>query len=38
MALPPKFVLPVNCHLSGEKNGLKIGKMLSTAAKGVLAK
>jgi len=38
MALPPKFVLLVNCHLSGEKNGLKIGKMLSTAAKGVLVK
>jgi len=38
MALPPKFVLPVNCHLSGEKNGLKIGKMLSTAAKDVLVK
>jgi hypothetical protein len=38
MALPLKFVLPVNYHLSGEKNGLKIGKMLSTAAKGVLVK
>jgi hypothetical protein len=38
MALPLKFVLPVNYHLSGEKNGLKIGKILNTAVKGVLAK
>jgi len=38
MALPLKFVLPVNYHLSGEKNGPKIGKMLNTAAKGVLVK
>jgi hypothetical protein len=38
MALRLEFVLPVNCHLSGEKNGPKIGKMLSTAAKGVLVK
>jgi hypothetical protein len=38
MALRLEFVLPVNCHLSGGKNGLKIGKMLSTAAKDVLAR
>jgi hypothetical protein len=38
MALHLESVLLVTCHLSGEKNGPKIGKMLSTAAKGVLVK
>jgi hypothetical protein len=38
MALLLESVLPVTCHLSGAKNGPKIGKMLSTAAKDVLAK
>jgi len=38
MALRQKSVLPAICPLSGAKNGLKIGKMLSTAAKDVLAK
>ncbi len=38
MASPLKFVLPAICHLNGAKNGLKIGKMLSIAAKDVLAR
>jgi hypothetical protein len=38
MALHLKYVLVANCHLNGAKNGLKIGKMLSTAVKGVLAR
>jgi hypothetical protein len=38
MASRLEFVLPVTCHLSGAKNGPEIGKMLSTAAKDVLAR
>jgi len=38
MALRLESVLLVTCHLSGAKNGPKIGKMLSTAAKDVLAR
>jgi hypothetical protein len=38
MALNLRFVLAANCRLSGAKNGLKIGKMLSTVAKDVQAK
>jgi hypothetical protein len=38
MALLLESVLPAICPLSGAKNGPKIGKMLSTAAKDVLAK
>jgi hypothetical protein len=38
MATHLQIVLPVICHLNGAKNGLKIGKMLSSAAKDVLAR
>jgi hypothetical protein len=38
MALHLESVLLVTCHLSGAKNGPKIGKMLSIAAKDVLAR
>jgi hypothetical protein len=38
MASRLEFVLPAICPLSGAKNGPKIGKMLSTAAKDVLAR
>jgi len=38
MALHLKFVLAANCRFSGAKNGPKIGKMLSTAAKDVQAR
>jgi hypothetical protein len=38
MALRQKSVLPAICPLSGVKSGQKIGRMLSTAAKDVLAR
>jgi len=38
MASHLESVLPAICHLNGAKNGLKIGKMLSTVAKDVQAK
>jgi hypothetical protein len=38
MASLLKSVLPASYHLSGAKNGVRIGKMLSTAVKGVLAR
>ncbi len=37
MALPPRCVLAADLPLSGVKNGQKIGKMLSTALKDVVA-
>ena len=37
MALRQRGVPPAICPLSGVKNGQKIGKMLSTAAKSVVA-
>ena len=37
MALRQKGVLPAICPLSGAKSGKKIGRMLSTAAKVVVA-
>jgi hypothetical protein len=37
MVLNQRFALPANWSLSGEKNGQKIGRMLSTAPKNVAA-
>jgi hypothetical protein len=37
MALRQKSVIPAICLLSGAKSGKKIGRMLSTAAKNVVA-